>query len=119
MSPSGRIPRIKGLSSVWLAQVNISNYRGYSFLLNMPMLSLSTRVGTRPYNGLDSTMSIAVFHHGMLYVALSRVTKESNLKVFIDNTSGQGNNIIPGTVVAKNVVDTDVLQDATTSNNEG
>ena len=54
-------------------------------------------------------LSIPVFSHGMLYVALSRVTKKSNLKVFIKNAPGQGNNIVPGAVVTKNFVDKSVL----------
>ena len=64
-------------------------------------------------------LSIPVFNHGMLYVALSRVSKKSNLKVFLENASGQGNNNIPGAAVTQNVVDKDVLHDATTCTDEG
>ena len=54
-------------------------------------------------------LSISVFHHGILYVAVSIVTKKSNLKVFIENRTGQGNNIIAGAVVTKTVMDKNVL----------
>lgn len=65
-------------------------------------------IDTCPSNpGCGLYLPAPVFAHGQLYVALSRVGTAANLRVLIEETSGQG--CIDDSVYTQNVVFTEIF----------